>query len=257
MDETRFLERLGQKLRSLRDSRGLSQEQVARLAGMSTRYISQIEAGRGNVSILRLLDLTRALGIPLHEALRLDRPHHLIALIGLRGAGKSTVGREVARRLRRPFAELDGLVEEEAGLRLSEIFALHGESYYRRLERDVLARFVATSPNAVLATGGSLPTDRTTFDILRKAALTIWLRARPELHLQRVAAQGDARPMAGRADPLAELRALLADREPLYRQADAVIDTSSSTPGQVASEIVARLRELELAEETTENIGVL
>jgi XRE family aerobic/anaerobic benzoate catabolism transcriptional regulator len=247
MEAGPFLALLGRRLRSFRDSRGLSQEQVARLAGMSTRYISQIEAGRGNVSIVRLLELTRALGIPLHDALRLDRPQNLIALIGLRGAGKSTVGPVVARRLRRPFAELDGLVEEEAGLRLSEIFALHGEGYYRRLERDVLTRFVAESPNAVLATGGSLPTDRTTFDILRKAALTIWLRARPELHLQRVAAQGDARPMAGRADPLAELRALLADREPLYRQADAVIDTSSSTPAKIASEIVARVRELELS----------
>jgi XRE family aerobic/anaerobic benzoate catabolism transcriptional regulator len=245
MDATLFLARLGQKLRSLRDAGGLSQEQVARLAGMSTRYVSQIEAGRGNVSILRLLELTRALGIPIHEALRLDRSERIIALIGLRGAGKSSVGREVAHRLRRPFAELDGLVEEEAGLRLSEIFALHGESYYRRLEREVLTRFVAGSPKAVLATGGSLPTDRTTFDILRKAALTIWLRARPELHLERVAAQGDGRPMAGRADPLAELRSLLADREPLYRQADVIIDTSSLTLEKVASEIVASVRELE------------
>lgn len=245
MDSTQFLLRLGRQLRSLRDSRGLSQEEVARLSGMSTRYISQIESGRGNVSIARLLELTSALGIPIHEAVRFDRSHPLVALIGLRGAGKSTVGREVARRLERPFAELDGLVEEQAGLRLSEIFALHGESYYRRLERDVLTRFVATSPNAVLATGGSLPTDRTTFDILRKAALTIWLRARPELHLARVAAQGDGRPMAGRADPLAELRSLLADREPLYRQADFIIDTSSSSPKKVASEVIEKVHELE------------
>lgn len=245
MDSTRFLAQLGRQLRSIRDSRGLSQEELARLAGMSTRYISQIEAGRGNVSIVRLLELTRALAIPLHEAVRLERSHPLVALIGLRGAGKSTAGREAARRLGRPFAELDGLIEEEAGLRLSEIFALHGENYYRRLEREVLTRFVATSPKVVLATGGSLPTDRTTFEILRKAALTIWLRARPELHLERVAAQGDGRPMAGRADPLAELRSLLADREPLYRQADVIIDTSASTPEKVASEIMERVRELE------------
>ena len=240
-----FLLRLGRQLRERRKLRGLSQEQLGELSGLSTRYISQIEAGRGNLSILRLLELTRALGVPLHEALRPDKWHPIVALIGLRGAGKSTVGRDLARRLDRPFAELDGLIEDEVGLGLAEIFAIHGESYYRRLEREVLTRFVLGGTPAVLATGGSLVTDRTTFDLLKKSAVTVWLRARPELHLERVSAQGDRRPMAGRANPLADLGSLLREREPLYSEADITIDTTHLSIAEVASEAVRRLREWE------------
>jgi XRE family aerobic/anaerobic benzoate catabolism transcriptional regulator len=240
-----FLLRLGRQLRERRKLRGLSQEQLGELSGLSTRYISQIEAGRGNLSILRLLELTRALGVPLHEALQPDKWHPIVALIGLRGAGKSTVGRDLARRLDRPFAELDGLIEDEVGLGLAEIFAIHGESYYRRLEREVLTRFVLGGTPAVLATGGSLVTDRTTFDLLKKSAVTVWLRARPELHLERVSAQGDRRPMAGRADPLTDLRSLLREREPVYSEADITIDTTHLSTAEVASEAVRRLRESE------------
>ena len=240
-----FLLRLGRQLRERRKLRGLSQEQLGELSGLSTRYISQIEAGRGNLSILRLLELTQALGVPLHEALRPDKWHPIVALIGLRGAGKSTVGRDLARRLDRPFAELDGLIEDEVGLGLAEIFAIHGESYYRRLEREVLTRFVLDGTPAVLATGGSLVTDRTTFDLLKKSAVTVWLRARPDLHLERVSAQGDRRPMAGRANPLADLGSLLREREPLYSEADITIDTTHLSIAEVAGEAVRRLRESE------------
>ena len=240
-----FLLRLGRQLRERRKLRGLSQEQLGELSGLSTRYISQIEAGRGNLSILRLLELTQALGVPLHEALRPDKWHPIVALIGLRGAGKSTVGKELARRLDRSFAELDGLIEDDVGLGLAEIFAIHGESYYRRLEREVLTQIVISSAPVVLATGGSLVTDRTTFDLLKKSAVTIWLRASPELHLERVSAQGDRRPMAGRADPLADLRSLLREREPLYSEADITIDTTHLSTAEVASEAVRRLRESE------------
>ncbi|HZY31042.1 MAG TPA: shikimate kinase, partial [Candidatus Methylomirabilis sp.] len=214
-------------------------------AGLSTRYISLIEAGRGNLSILRLRELTRALGVPLHEALQPDKWHPIVALIGLRGAGKSTVGRDLARRLERPFAELDGLIEDQVGLGLAEIFAIHGENYYRRLEREVLTQFVLADTPAVLATGGSLVTDRTTFELLKKSAVTIWLRTGPEFHLERVSAQGDRRPMAGRADPLADLRSLLREREPLYSEADITIDTTHLSTAEVASEAVRRLRESE------------
>jgi XRE family transcriptional regulator, aerobic/anaerobic benzoate catabolism transcriptional regulator len=238
-----FLADLGRHLRARRTTRGLSQQQLAARAGMSTRYVSQIEAGRGNVSILRLLELTRALGIPLHQAVRFDGWHSLVALVGLRGAGKSTVGRIVSERLERPFVELDALVKEKAGLSLEEIFALHGERYYRRLEREALEELSSAALPAVLATGGSLVTDRDTYELLKSTASTVWLRASPELHLQRVAAQGDPRPMAGRADPLAELRALLREREALYQEADIVIDTSELSPDSVARELVRRLRE--------------
>ena len=245
-----FLRRLGHQLRERRKLRGLSQEELGRLAGLSTRYISQIESGRGNLSILRLLELTSALGVTLHEALRADewesdKWHPIVSLIGLRGAGKSTVGADLAQRLQRPFAELDGLIEEEVGLGLGEIFAIHGESYYRRLERDVLGRFVLGGNSAVLATGGSLVTDRTTFDLLKKNTITIWLRAQPETHLKRVSAQGDRRPMAGRADPLSDLRTLLNERTPLYSEADITIDTTDLSSAEVVSAAVRRLRELE------------
>jgi len=245
MKPEQFLLRLGRQLRERRKLRGLSQEQLGKLAGLSTRYISLIEAGRGNLSILRLRELTRALGVPLHEALQPDKWHPIVALIGLRGAGKSTVGRDLARRLERPFAELDGLIEDQVGLGLAEIFAIHGENYYRRLEREVLTQFVLADTPAVLATGGSLVTDRTTFELLKKSAVTIWLRTGPEFHLERVSASGDRRPMAGRADPLADLRSLLREREPLYSEADITIDTTHLSTAEVASEAVRRLRESE------------
>jgi XRE family aerobic/anaerobic benzoate catabolism transcriptional regulator len=221
----------------------LSQEQLSAISGISTRYIASIEAGQGNVSILRFLDLIDALGVPLHDALLLDKWHPIVALIGLRGSGKSTVGPELARRLGRPFVELDALIEEEAGLGLAEIFAIQGESYYRRVEREVLTKFVLRGLPAVLATGGSLVTDRATFELLKEQTTTIWLRARPELHLQRVSAQGDRRPMAGRADPLSDLKLLLNEREPLYSEADITIDTTALSPEEVAKEAVQLLGE--------------
>jgi XRE family aerobic/anaerobic benzoate catabolism transcriptional regulator len=229
-----FLQELGHRLRDHRKLRGLSQEQLGQLAHLSTRYISQIESGRGNLSI------------PLHEILQPNKWQPIVALIGLRGAGKSSVGRELAGRTAKPFVELDGLIEDEVGMSLAEIFVLHGEGYYRRLEREVLTRFLASSSPAILATGGSLVTDRATFDLLKKNTITIWLRARPELHLLRVSAQGDRRPMAGRADPLAELRTLLDEREPLYAEADITIDTSLLSTARVASEAERRLGDWKL-----------
>lgn len=242
-----FLIGLGRQVKALRARRGLSQEQLARLASLSPRYLSQIESGRGNVSILRLFELSEALAVPLHELVKFDRSHPVVAMLGLRGAGKSTMGRILAERLSWSFSELDGLIEEEAGLGLEEIFALHGESYYRRLEREVLARFLSTGPTAVLATGGSLVTDRVTYDLLKRSAVTVWLRARPEQHLERVAAQGDPRPMAGHADPLAALRSLLRDREPLYREADITIDTSEMPIESNVEALLASLREAGLS----------
>ena len=236
-----FLRELGRQVRARRLLNGLSQHRLAQLAGISPRYVSQLESGHGNISILRLYEVTRALGVPLHEVVRLEGRRRIIALIGLRGAGKSTVGERLASRLSRPFFELDGLIEEEAGLRLDEIFALHGEGYYRRLEREVLMRFLSEHGDAVLATGGSLVTDRSTFELLKTSAVTVWLKAKPELHLKRVAAQGDRRPMAGRSDPLAELRSLLREREPLYAEAEITVDTSGLAAKAVTTAVLGKL----------------
>jgi XRE family aerobic/anaerobic benzoate catabolism transcriptional regulator len=163
-----------------------------------------------------------------------------VALLGVRGAGKSTVGQRLAERLELPFHELDQLIEEAAGLTLGEIFELHGEAYYRRLERETLLHYLAAHPTGVLATGGSLVTDRESFRLLRRRALTVWLKARPEDHWNRVIQQGDQRPMAQNPHAMQELRALLAAREKLYAEAEYTIDTSLSS----LDEVVERLAEV-------------
>jgi XRE family aerobic/anaerobic benzoate catabolism transcriptional regulator len=150
----------------------------------------------------------------------------VIALLGLRGAGKTTIGRRLARRLRVPFIELDRRIERAAGLTVGEIFSLHGEEYYRRLERQALEAILDAGRPVVLATGGGLVTSPDTYTLLRRRALTIWLRAQPEDHWNRVVQQGDRRPMADHPQAMAELRRLLASRESLYAEATHTIDTS-------------------------------
>jgi XRE family aerobic/anaerobic benzoate catabolism transcriptional regulator len=150
----------------------------------------------------------------------------VVALVGLRGAGKSTIGRALAQRLGVAFVELDGLVEKQAGLPLAAIFQLHGEAYYRRLAREVLSRFLAETAAAVIATGGGIVTDPPSFKLLQKRSRTVWLQASPEDHWQRVLEQGDVRPGAASPHAQEELRALLKSREPLYSQAELAVDTS-------------------------------
>jgi XRE family aerobic/anaerobic benzoate catabolism transcriptional regulator len=239
----RLLADLGLRTRSLRSERGWTLGELARRSGVSQRFLVQVEGGRGNISVRRLAALAEALGTtpaallgPAGSEARLP----VVALLGLRGAGKSTIGRRLARRLRVPFSELDRRIEEAAGLSLPEIFALHGEEYYRRLEREELERVLAEGRPIVLATGGGLVTSPATYQALRRGALTVWLRASPEDHWNRVVQQGDRRPMADHPQAMAELRRLLAMREPLYGEAAHVIDTSrSGIEGSVSA--VARL----------------
>jgi XRE family aerobic/anaerobic benzoate catabolism transcriptional regulator len=241
MDSEDFLRELGHRIRARRLHQGLSQERLARAAGLSPRFLSQLEGGQGNISVARLFELSRALGTPIEELLKSDDGRRkVIALIGLRGAGKTTIGTRLAKMLKRSFLELDQMIEEEAGLRLDEVFELHGEAYYRRLEREVLRRFLSTSTAAVIASGGGLVTDRVTYDMLKQRTLTVWLKARPEDYLARVAAQGDRRPMAGRAEPLAELRELLKERETLYAEAEVTIDTSEKTPEEITRNVIQK-----------------
>jgi XRE family transcriptional regulator, aerobic/anaerobic benzoate catabolism transcriptional regulator len=160
------------------------------------------------------------------EARFAKRTAPVIALLGVRGAGKSTVGAQLAERLGLRFVELDAAIEDAADLGLAEIFELHGEAYYRRLERETLMALLAEPGGMVLATGGSLVTDRETYRLLRRRAVTVWLKARPEDHWNRVIQQGDQRPMARHPHAMAELRALLAAREKLYAEAEHVLDTS-------------------------------
>jgi XRE family aerobic/anaerobic benzoate catabolism transcriptional regulator len=224
-----LLSTLGRRIRTLRAARGFTLRELAERAELSARFLVQLESGTANVSVRKLSALARALGTTASELLSGDGDETatpVIALLGLRGAGKSTIGRRLARRLRVPFVELDRRVEEAAGLSLEEIFALHGPEYYRRLEREALELVLAADRPAVVATGGGIVTSGETYALLRRRALTVWLRAEAEDHWNRVVQQGDRRPMADNPEAMAELRRLLAARQPLYAEAGHVIDTS-------------------------------
>lgn len=214
---------------------------LAQRADVSERFLAQVESGDGNISVARLQDVALALGTEAAELLStrsLAAPERVVALLGLRGAGKSTLGPDVARRIGVGFFELDALVAREAGMPLATIFEMHGEAWFRRLELRVLRSFLDTHSSAVLATGGSIVSWRETYDLLRARAVTIWLKARPQDHWDRVLRQGDARPMRNRDNAMAELKSLLRTRKPLYALADHVVHTSSCTPGQAAARIV-------------------
>ncbi|HUD72953.1 MAG TPA: shikimate kinase [Dongiaceae bacterium] len=238
-----MLGRVGAALRERRRAVGFTRRDLAGRSGVSERFIARIEAGDGNVSLRRLADLTRALDLPLLTLLAAPpgAAGPRIALVGLRGSGKSTLGRRLARRLRLPFVELDALIEEAAGLPLAQLFEIHGERYFRRLEREVLARFIGAGGPAVIAAGGGLVTDPETWALLRAGCVTVWLSAEPEDHYARVLAQGDRRPMAGQADAMAGLKALLAARRPLYAQADLTLDTSRTPLADAVRDLAARL----------------
>jgi XRE family transcriptional regulator, aerobic/anaerobic benzoate catabolism transcriptional regulator len=262
--EPNYLRLLGERVRETRARRGMTRKILARDSGVSERYLAQLETGQGNVSILLLRQIAQALDTPV-QALVLDGPEppvdlvhtteflrrlpamelvearrllveHFggvdldarrgrIALIGLRGAGKSTLGAMLADRIEAPFLELDRLIEQESGVSLSVIFDLYGQSGFRRLERRVLDQVIERYPRFVLATGGSLVSEPATFERLLTMCFTVWLRATPEEHMERVIAQGDMRPMADNRESMSDLQRILDVREPLYRKADATIDT--------------------------------
>ena len=207
---------------------------------MSLRFLNDVEQGRANPSVLKLLALANALETPIETFFR-SRPEGRgalrISLLGIRGAGKTTIGRRLAVRIGVPFVELDQRIEEKASLSLSEIFALHGEDYYRRLERSVLEVVLAEGKGCVIATGGGIVTAPDTFALLKAQSITIWLRADANDHWNRVLQQGDRRPMKGHPQAMAELRRLLTTRKSLYGTARHTIDTSSLSTEQVTSEI--------------------
>ena len=240
-----LLSAVGAAVRRLRDDRGLSRRELAGRSGVSERFLAELESGQGNISVARLQDVARALGSSAGELLfsaqheRNDR--RIVALVGLRGAGKTTIGRALANRLRVPFVELDALVEKDAGLPLGAIFQLHGEAYYRRLAREVLTRFLAETDAAVLATGGGIVTDPGSFRLLQKRCRTVWLQASPDDHWQRVLEQGDVRPGAASPHAREELRTLLKAREPLYAQAELAVDTSRTGVEGAVEEIARKL----------------
>jgi XRE family transcriptional regulator, aerobic/anaerobic benzoate catabolism transcriptional regulator len=247
-DDMDFLHALGQRVRLLRARRGMTRRILAAQSGVSERYISAVEAGTGNGSILLLRALAEALNVGLRALLedeaepvapplaRVARHRDRIALIGLRGAGKSTLGALLGGRLGIPFLELDQEIEKEAGLGLGEIMELHGQPGFRRLERAVLDRLIATYPKAVIAAGGGIVAEPASFARLLEMCLTVWVKASPEEHMQRVIDQGDLRPMRDNRRSMADLRAILASREALYARADIQLETSGrDVPATLAS----------------------
>ena len=266
LDE-RFLQELGERVRAARARSGMTRKDLAGESSVSERYLAHLESGQGNISVLLLQKVAAALNLPLGELisgqdgqaveltliqqfLRRLPPQQLpgvraqlmrefgsgplermkrIALIGLRGAGKSTLGALLAKQLGVPFVELDREVEREAGTSLSEIFLLYGQQGYRRYERRCLEKVLQQRERCVIATGGSIVSEPGTYDLLLSTCFTIWLKALPEEHMARVVAQGDTRPIAGNAEAMDDLRRILDGRGVLYGQADATVDTAGRT----------------------------
>jgi XRE family aerobic/anaerobic benzoate catabolism transcriptional regulator len=260
----------------------MTRKQLARDSGVSERYLAQIEAGHGNISVLILRQLAKALNISVDgllfegpeppvelvhtveflrrlslDDLKLARQmllhqfggvdpaarHRRIALIGLRGAGKSTLGAALAERLELPFLELDRLIEQASGLTLNLIFDFRGQAGFRQLERQCLEEVLQRYPCFVLATGGSLVSEPGTFERLLSSCFTVWLRASPEEHMQRVIAQGDMRPMANNRDAMSDLKRILAEREVLYTKADIQVETAGRTFEDSLKMLIQALRD--------------
>jgi XRE family transcriptional regulator, aerobic/anaerobic benzoate catabolism transcriptional regulator len=237
--ESVLLHDLAQRIRALRKSRSLTRKNLSELADVSERHLAQLESGEGNISIILLNRIATALNTSLAELFtsqsQSSSSHETsprqkrIALIGLRGAGKSTLGQKLAETRNIPFIELDREIEKETGMPLADIFSLYGQSGYRAIERRTLERVTNEYDRAVFSIGGGVVNEPETYDYLRAHCYTVWIKAKPQEHMDRVVAQGDFRAMAGNDRAMEDLRRILSAREPLYRQADMTLDTSNAT----------------------------
>ena len=273
--EEGFLAGLGRRVRGFRNRRGMTRKMLAAEANVSERHLAQLETGDGNISVLLLQRIATALSVSIGElfmdahvadretAVILKRLERLpaarrreivariqsdieddgkardgrIALIGLRGAGKSTLGARLAADLNVPFIELDREIEQDAGVDLAGIFSLYGQAGYRRFENRALERVLATHGRAVISVGGGVVSERETYDRLLASCFTVWVKAKPEEHMARVVAQGDLRAMEENDEAMEDLRDILAAREPLYGMADFQLETSGDSVDESFSKL--------------------
>lgn len=263
--EDDFIRVVGERVRMARARKGMSRKVLSETSGVSQRYLAQLEGGEGNISIALLKRISKALDHRIEWLVGDDDPwssdvvrmaalfRHAtaeqkrrvmgildpdnadlqrgrrIALIGLRGAGKSTLGRMVAEALGVPFVELNVEIEKSSGMPVNELMALYGQEGYRRLERQCVENVATANDSIVLAVAGGIVSEPDTFNYLLRYYHTIWLKAKPEEHMERVRRQGDTRPMAGNPAAMDELKTILTSRESLYARAEAQIDTSGRT----------------------------
>jgi XRE family transcriptional regulator, aerobic/anaerobic benzoate catabolism transcriptional regulator len=273
--EKEFLAFVGARVRELRSQRGMTRKMVALEADVSERHLAQLESGEGNISIVLLRRIAEALNVSLPELFvpRVEEPvekqtirrvleklpadileevasrllrefgknetlrRSRVALIGLRGAGKSTLGSRLAQESNVPFVELDREIESDTGMPLAEIFSLYGQSGYRAIEKRTLQRVLRESECAVVSVSGGVVSEKETYDYLLSNCFTVWIKAQPDEHMSRVIAQGDFRAMAGSNQAMEDLRRILEAREPLYRKADLTLDTSGSSVEQSFSQL--------------------
>lgn len=279
-DVNAFVAAVGERVRKARQRKGIARRVLSELSGVSQRYLAQLENGTGNISIALLFKIANALAHKVEwlvgeddpwnsEALRIaefyrsakteqrqrimqildpGRPAQLrrqrICLIGLRGAGKSTLGRLLGNELKVPFVELNRDIEEQSGMHVNEVMALYGLEGYRRLERQALERVVATHDCLVLAVAGGIVSEPETYGFVLRNFHAIWLKAAPEEHMNRVRAQGDERPMAGNPKAMEELKSILTSREGLYAEAEAMVNTSGKALEESTVELVKVVHEL-------------
>lgn len=268
-----LLRSLGTRLRQMRKSQGLSRRSLSERSGVSPRYLAKVEAGDGNISIGLLIKLAAALEQPLEHFLMADAMFHSdlphiaqlyaradaavrarvlqvldpermgrqkaqrLCLVGLRGAGKSTLGARVAKVFDAPFIELNREIEKNAGMALGEIIALYGQEGYRQLEADTLTGIIEGYSRAVVAVAGGIVSEEGSFYHVLSRFHTVWLKASASEHMERVRAQGDVRPMQDNPQAMIQLRQILRSREALYTQSDHVLDTSGKSVDQSQIEL--------------------
>jgi len=272
-----YIAGIGERTRGIRAQRGMSRKDLSRHSGISERYLAQLEGGQANISVALLWQLAEALNVEFQELLpdnqtravqlkplltflerlSLDQqkaayslllkqfsnakgPVHGVALVGLRGGGKTTLGGLLAQRLKVPFIRLGDVIEKLAGMKTPELFSLGGQKAYRRLEHQAVRRVIDDNECVVVETGGSLVSEQQTYDALLGSFYTVWIKASPEEHMSRVIAQGDLRPMEGSTEAMSDLELILEERESYYSAANYVLDTSGRSVQDCLQELASQ-----------------